>query len=1197
MSKRTLGTTLAALTLLAALPVITWAGQVQSTTPAGGAGHIAPDQKIVGRFNTDMQATPGGFVARGSYGALPGSLAASGKEVSFTPGRPLFPGETVELDITNALLDVNGATLSNPRVLKYTTRAGRGPADFQNPVNIVKRGFYSEIDCLADMNGDGWLDLVCPTDTSIAIHYNNAGLIETAFTELPAASGHCNDLAAVDIDNDGDLDLIRLSIGGAQPAYTAYYLFDSTTGAWANPVTFGAYSAGYTYTASIGYPQSISMGDVNGDGFADAFVCANGTSMLYLNSSGSFPGSGTVVGFTGIGLSSDFGDVDNDGDLDLIQGTSDRAFLFLNDGSGNFSWKTSNGIVGDSGIRVEDLEFADMDGDGWLDVVLAPHHLNGQTPVPPSVYFNDGAGGFAAHVALGTRTERCYTLDVADLNGDGCLDVVIADEGGSASYSACLCYLNDGTGLNYQTTPIGWGYLSPWEATVGDIDNDGDIDILGTPFGKLTLYRNGECAPRLLGTNATGASISASFDQTMDAPDAASLVVRGSMTGAPTGTYSGGGTTVSFTPAQAFQPNETVEVSLTPATNASGIAINGSHVWRFTSAAAQGPLEFDHLSIPFGQGSGASTCLATGDLDGDGHVDIVEGISGGLDRIYLNGGYSFPSRDAHGTAADTQALALADIDGDGDLDLVSAVNGQNQVYLWGGTDFSGGNVSFGGSSENSTSVAVADMNGDGLPDIVVGNSGARNAIHLNQGGSGIGAAAGFGEPSDDTRAVAVGDFDGDGDLDVMTGDYQGNVTLWLNAGDATLIQSRVVVAGPLNVAALAAADMNNDGACDLVVGLNGGQDCILLNDGTGRFGESIVCGPATGATSSVSTGDVDGDGDLDLLIGYTQGGHELWLNGSGSFTQCGANTSGTDVRATGLFDADGDGDLDEFIIKHNAPSEIRYDIILPTVSLAAATSYVTEGAGVATISVTLSSVPTIDVAIDWAAVAGTALSPADFNAASGSLIIPAGTIGSSFDITINDDLLDENDETVLINLTSQTFALPGSVQGATLYILDDDGQPNVRLASAQYEVLESLGVVNLTIELSNPSGLDVSFDYTTSDGTAYAGYDYTATTGSAIIPAGQVSTTISVPILGDDFSETDEVFQFSITGAVNAGVSALNTAGVTIHDDARVRTGDGKGATSGCASADGTSALWLLLVTLASIVAGLRKYATTRNKA
>ncbi|MCB9895840.1 MAG: VCBS repeat-containing protein [Planctomycetes bacterium] len=1194
MSKRTLGTTLAALTLLAALPVITQAGQVQTTTPAGGAGHIAQDQNIVGRFSTDMQATQGGFVARGSYGALPGTVTASGKEVCFTPGRPLFPGERVELDITSTLLDVNGASLSNPRVLTYTARAGRGPADFQNPVNIIKRSFYGEIDCLADMNGDGWLDLVCPTDSSIAIHYNNAGVIEAAFTELPPASGHCNDLAAVDIDNDGDLDLIRTSIGGAQPAYTAYYLYDSANGSWSNPVTFGAYSAGYTYTASIGYPQSISMGDVNGDGFADAFVCANGTSMLYLNSNGTFPGSGTVAGFTGIGLSSDFGDVDNDGDLDLIQGMSDRAYLFINDGNGNFTWQTTNGIVGDVGIRVEDVEFADMNADGWLDIVVAPAHVNGQSPVPPSVYFNDGTGGFAAHVALGTNAERTYSLDVVDLNGDGSLDVVVADEGPARGYGPSLCYLNDGTGLNFQTTPIGWSYLSPWIATVGDVDNDGDIDIIGTPFGKLTYYSNGECAPRLAGTNGSSSIISASFDRTMEAPDAASLVVRGSMTGAPTGAYSGGGATVSFAPAKAFQPNETVEVSLTPSTNASGIAMNGSHVWRFTGAAAQGPLEFDHLSIPFGQGATASTCFATGDLNGDGRVDIVEGNSGGLDRIYMTGGYSFSSRDAHATAADTQALALADIDGDGYLDLVSAVNGQNQVYLWNGTDFSGGNVHFGGSSENSTSVAVADMNGDGLPDIVVGNSGARNAIHLNFGGGGIGPAAGFGEPSDDTRAITVGDFDSDGDLDLMTGDYQGNVTLWLNAGDATLIQSRVIVAGPVNVTALAAADMNNDGACDLVVGLNGGQDCILLNDGTGRFVESIACGPATGATSSVSTGDVDGDGDLDLLIGYAQGGHELWLNGSGSFTQCGTNISAADVRAVGLFDADGDGDLDELIIKHNAPSEVRYDIILPTVSLAAATSYVTEGAGTATISLTLSTVPTIDVAIDWAAVAGTAQSPADFNAASGSLIIPAGTTGGSFDITINDDLLDENDETVLINLASQTFALPGSLQGATLYILDDDGQPNVRLASAQHEVLESAGVVNITIELSNPSGLDVSFDHTTIDGTAYAGYDYTATAGSATIPAGQVSTTISVPILGDDFSETDEAFQFSITGALNAGVSALNTAGVTIHDDAKLPAGNGDASGAGCASTKGSGAVWLLVAILAPLVAWRRRKAKAR---
>ncbi|HMQ32876.1 MAG TPA: VCBS repeat-containing protein, partial [Chloroflexaceae bacterium] len=471
-------------------------------------------------------------------------------------------------------------------------------------------------------------------------------------------------------------------------------------------------------------------------------------------------------------------------------------------------------------------------------------------PRPPAARAE--APGFDARRFFGH--EGIVSLAVGDLDGDGDLDAV---GGGSATFAFGLVYLNDGAGVltagpSRELLPppgtIGSGEAS--HVALGDMDGDGDLDIV---------------------TAGTGA----------------------------------------FSPTVA-------ERNL--------IYFNGG-VGQFPPEDARG----------FSQDAAEVSALALGDLDGDGDLDIVEARLGGQNRVYLNdgaGGFD-TSLLLGGPDTPTADVEVGDLDGDGALDILEVNRfGQSRVYLGdgaGGFDEAGA-LPVGAPAGGLARAALGDVDGDGDLDIVAdlqpGADAARptGAIFLNDGAGGFpeDPSLPFGGPRRDAAALALGDLDGDGLLDIVAGNFANPGAVYLGQRSGGALGYSEQPLRTTSTFAVALGELNGDGALDIVVG-DYFQSAVHLSSGFGRLRPEPVLDTPLGffAFGRVRAGDLDGDGALDFVVSELavappdpQPGPRLLVyrgDGAGGFPpdrRAELSTGGAGVGDFALGDVDGDGDLD-----------------------------------------------------------------------------------------------------------------------------------------------------------------------------------------------------------------------------------------------------------------------------------------------
>ena len=207
---------------------------------------------------------------------------------------------------------------------------------------------------------------------------------------------------------------------------------------------------------------------------------------------------------------------------------------------------------------------------------------------------------------------------------------------------------------------------------------------------------------------------------------------------------------------------------------------------------------------------------------------------------------------------------------------------------------------------------------------------------------------------------------------------------------------------------------------------------------------------------------------------------------------------------------------------------------------------------VADFTVTLSNPSSEPISFTYATSEGTATADADYQSVRGrSVEIPAGETTLSIIIGVLGDLEVEDDETFFVDLSRPTNATIADNQGLGT-ILDNDEPPSITIDDVS--VLEPdppLQVeTGFTLTLSHPSSQLISVTFATSEGTATADVDYeSVSTITVLIPAGTITVSISVGVLGDLEDETDETFFVNLLQATNATIDDDQGVGTILDND------------------------------------------------
>lgn len=669
---------------------------------------------------------------------------------------------------------------------------------------------------LADMNGDGKLDVVSESNLALGkgdglfspkVDLGNPGAAFVNSPLLPAVG---------DLNGDGKLDLVV-----AHDDWRVYTRLGKGD---------GTFAAAKEFDTDVG-PLTLLLLDVNGDKKLDVVTVNyySATVVVHVGKGdGTFP-SRTTYPTAGSPIAMAIGDVNGDTRLDIVtlndvvsvtQDTRTMSVL-LGTGNGEFADKqdypvdialVANYQLGP--YNPATIELADVSGDGKLDVIVA----NSATSLV-SVLPGKGDGSFGTKLDYETGTAP-YQVAVVDLSQDGKLDIVTVNQGGNSV--SVLAGKGDGTfapHVDYSTTE------NPTSMALADLNGDGKLDVLTSSGGVLF---------------GTGTGAFAASDKY------------------PTG--------------------------------------------------------------------GLPVALTLGDLDGDGRVDLVTANNGdNTASVRLGkGDGTFAARQDYPTGADPFGVALGDLNRDGNLDVATANYGADTVSVLLGKDDGtfATKVDY-PASAGPSAVALGDFNGDDKLDIATAGSKTifnPGAVSLLLGkGDGTFAAKVDYATGINTQALALGDLNRDGKLDIVvvnTGDdVDSTFGVLLGEDDGTLAAQTTFPAGR-GTTSVAIGDLNGDGRLDLVCASlgNGTSDAgasdrgavgVLVGKGDGSFAGTVAY-PAGSHPIGVVLADMNGDGKLDVVAANRDSPTISVLAGKGD----GTLATKTDYAATASALAAGDLDRD-----------------------------------------------------------------------------------------------------------------------------------------------------------------------------------------------------------------------------------------------------------------------------------------------
>jgi hypothetical protein len=649
-----------------------------------------------------------------------------------------------------------------------------------------------------------------------------------------------------------------------------------------------------------GVPRYVVAGDFDHDGDADLVTTfSNGSFVVSLQAApGEWVPGAPVTGGTGLGRAT-LGDLNGDDTLDLvylIDGPANELMVArLGNGTGGFGAAMFN--LTQTGPA--DVDLADLDGDGDLDAVVAC-----AASQRVSVLLGDGDGTFAPKVDYGAG-QLPISVAVGHWDSDGSPDLAVVGNSSAVGQTTVNVLASNGDGSFAAAVPI----VLPsqlFDVETGDFDEDGAADLV-VSRGAATLLvlagdgEGGFGAAQPVPGPPNGRQLSvADLDEDGDDDIATtSSAAPGALLGVTLG--HGDGSFEPVTTYGIFGSQKDVLVHDVTGDGDLDLVVPGEEPFTFQFA----------LTVLAGDGAGhflpnlgiaGDNCddVAFGDLDADGQVDMV--VNSVLDdRISVfpgagNGHFERPvalSVDQPPTLTNRVfSVAVADLDGDGLQDVVAGVNAFPPfiAVFTGHGDFTFEPLAVLPVPGSPTDVEAVDLEGDGDIDLLATGSTSNTLQILVNGGGGSFAAPVLHATAVQSFRLTTAHMNADDDLDVVliTGNFTAPnfVHVFLGNGDGT-VQPALTFPGDINHSSVATGDVDGDGDVDAAVGQGQtGSVLLLLNDGTGFLSLPAVMPLSMSNTDGVVMGDLDLDGIMDLAVSgspspHTGFGVVAWLRGTG----------------------------------------------------------------------------------------------------------------------------------------------------------------------------------------------------------------------------------------------------------------------------------------------------------------------------
>jgi len=757
---------------------------------------------------------------------------------------------------------------------------------------------------LGDLDGDGDLDLLSCVDNTFGPDHTtlqlNDGTGRFEIHPVALVEGWAEDAAIADFTGDGLADVL---IAGPNRLYV---------GDGAGGLTFAAGALPAT-----GVQRVLEVGDVDGDGDLDAFGAGTSNQMLFNDGAGVFAKSALPALGSTETQDARLSDLDADGDLDLARaGVRFDAMFGSSPISGGRDVLRNNGLGGfapGASIATTDATWsvaaADFDGDGDVDLVFGTDDHASATGLD-ELLLNDGAANFTASSALPPIVTRAKALAAADLDGDSDVDLVIGTEG---FFAPDLVIRNDGglafTALPPSQVPAPGTAPASWRMTlaleIGDVDGDGDLDVALGGEGPDRLW--------LGGPGLTLVDAAAPFPDTtgrpstlvdVDGDGAPDLYLGFSPPYAIARNDGGGGFTLDLgaVPSTGLALRDAApgdvdgdgDVDLLVGSQSSAVALLRND--------GAGTFAWNPADTPPVTASTTDTLL--GDLDGDGDPDGYVVGQGSGDVVLENDGTGvfgvMPG--ALPDAKSTGAACFGDLDQDGDLDLVRGLTGGVDAD-WLANDGTGAlsaGGTFAGVDQSFWALALAeDVQGNGRLDVFLASWNGN--FHLRSDGGGAFTDVTFNLPvTQGLVDLAPLDLDGDGDTDFAAQDFNADeLVAFVNDGTGAF-QLGTGLLEPLDGVAISvlAGDIDLDGDDDVFV-TRGTRSVVLTNV------RSQLARRALPRVGKPLTLDVHGDAGELWGIAFAAATTKIDLGPLGLLQLSPA--AGLTVLATGTLDAEGEG--------------------------------------------------------------------------------------------------------------------------------------------------------------------------------------------------------------------------------------------------------------------------------------------------